>query len=152
LRVHHLVGRADRRLFPLDAIGENTPCRDVERGSGLNRSDAGCGRHVPEPDHGPAAAVVSRDPPQVGSAVAGALSIQNLSKSYADLRAVDRVPLEAADGEFVTLLGPSGSGKTTTLQMIAGFVQPDQGRVFLDGRELTAVPAYRRNIGMVFQN
>jgi putative spermidine/putrescine transport system ATP-binding protein len=84
--------------------------------------------------------------------VAGALSIQSLSKSYAGLRAVDRVSLDAADGEFVTLLGPSGSGKTTTLQMVAGFVQPDQGRVFLDGRELTGVPAYRRNIGMVFQN
>jgi putative spermidine/putrescine transport system ATP-binding protein len=84
--------------------------------------------------------------------VAGALSIQSLSKSYAGLRAVDRVSLDAADGEFVTLLGPSGSGKTTTLQMVAGFVQPDSGRVFLDGRELTGVPAYRRNIGMVFQN
>jgi putative spermidine/putrescine transport system ATP-binding protein len=84
--------------------------------------------------------------------VAGALSIQSLGKSYAGLRAVDRVSLDAADGEFVTLLGPSGSGKTTTLQMVAGFVQPDAGRVFLDGRELTGVPAYRRNIGMVFQN
>ncbi|MGH7123567.1 MAG: ABC transporter ATP-binding protein, partial [Stellaceae bacterium] len=84
--------------------------------------------------------------------MAGALSVQSLSKSYAGLRAVDRVSLDAADGEFVTLLGPSGSGKTTTLQMVAGFVQPDAGRVFLDGRELTGVPAYRRNIGMVFQN
>jgi putative spermidine/putrescine transport system ATP-binding protein len=84
--------------------------------------------------------------------VAGALSIQSVSKTYGDVRAVDRVSLEVAAGEFVTLLGPSGSGKTTTLQMVTGFIEPDEGRIFLDGLELTGVASYRRNIGMVFQN
>jgi putative spermidine/putrescine transport system ATP-binding protein len=84
--------------------------------------------------------------------VAGTLNIREVSKTYGDVRAVDRVSLDVAAGEFVTLLGPSGSGKTTTLQMVTGFVEPDEGQIFLDGRELTGVASYRRNIGMVFQN
>src|SRR5262249_3326412 len=55
-------------------------------------------------------------------------------------------------GEFFTLLGPSGSGKTTTLMMVAGFAEPDQGRILLDGKDITQLPAHRRQIGVVFQN
>jgi putative spermidine/putrescine transport system ATP-binding protein len=65
---------------------------------------------------------------------------------------VDDVSLDVAPGEFVTLLGPSGSGKTTTLRIIGGFIRPDAGRVVLDGRDLTKVQPYKRDIGMVFQN
>jgi putative spermidine/putrescine transport system ATP-binding protein len=82
----------------------------------------------------------------------GALSLERVTKTYSDVRAVDDVSLDVRPGEFVTLLGPSGSGKTTTLRMIAGFVRPDSGRVVLDGRELTRVPPYKRDVGMVFQN
>jgi putative spermidine/putrescine transport system ATP-binding protein len=82
----------------------------------------------------------------------GALSLERVTKTYSDVRAVDDVSLDVGPGEFVTLLGPSGSGKTTTLRMIAGFVRPDSGRVVLDGRELTSVPPYKRDVGMVFQN
>jgi putative spermidine/putrescine transport system ATP-binding protein len=82
----------------------------------------------------------------------GALSLERVTKTYADVRAVDDVSLDVRPGEFVTLLGPSGSGKTTTLRMIAGFVRPDSGRVVLDGRELTGIPPYKRDVGMVFQN
>jgi spermidine/putrescine ABC transporter ATP-binding subunit len=84
--------------------------------------------------------------------VSGALHLAAVSKRYGDVVAVDSVSIEVAGGEFLTLLGPSGSGKTTTLQIVAGFVRPDRGRVVLDGRDLTGVPPHRRNIGMVFQN
>ncbi len=84
--------------------------------------------------------------------MSGALSLRAVSKTYDRVRAVDRISLDVVAGEFVTLLGPSGSGKTTTLQMITGFVDPDEGQIILDGRELTALASHRRNIGMVFQN
>jgi putative spermidine/putrescine transport system ATP-binding protein len=82
----------------------------------------------------------------------GALSMDGVTKAYADVQAVDDVSLDVQPGEFLTLLGPSGSGKTTTLRIIAGFIRPDAGTVFLDGRDLTRVPPYKRDIGMVFQN
>jgi spermidine/putrescine ABC transporter ATP-binding subunit len=66
--------------------------------------------------------------------------------------AVDGVSLDIEAGEFITLLGPSGSGKTTTLMMIAGFEIPTGGEIYIDGEPIVAVPPYRRNIGMVFQN
>ncbi len=82
----------------------------------------------------------------------GALSVRGITKAYADVRAVDDVSLDFRPGEFLTLLGPSGSGKTTTLRIIAGFIRPDAGTVSLGGRDLTRVPPYKRDIGMVFQN
>ncbi len=82
---------------------------------------------------------------------AHSLTLAGLSKHYGPVVAADRVDLEVARGEFITLLGPSGSGKTTLLMMIAGFVQPTAGEVFLDGRAITALPPEKRNFGMVFQ-
>ncbi len=64
---------------------------------------------------------------------------------------MDIPTLEIADAEFFSLLGPSGCGKTTTLRAIAGSVQPDSGRVIIGGRDVTALPPHRRNVGMVFQ-
>ena len=66
--------------------------------------------------------------------------------------ALDRVSLEVAQGELLTILGPSGSGKTTLLKVVAGFETPDGGSVKVDGAEITALPPARRDIGMVFQN
>jgi putative spermidine/putrescine transport system ATP-binding protein len=66
--------------------------------------------------------------------------------------AVDGVDLEIARGEFFTMLGPSGSGKTTTLRLIAGFERPDEGRVELRGRDVTADPPYARDVNTVFQD
>jgi len=82
----------------------------------------------------------------------GHLVVTNVTKRYGGAVAVGGVSIDVAPGEFVTLLGPSGSGKTTTLRIVAGFVDPDSGSVQLDGRALTGVPPYRRDIGMVFQN
>ncbi|MBO8141931.1 MAG: ABC transporter ATP-binding protein [Firmicutes bacterium] len=68
------------------------------------------------------------------------------------VKAVDGVSLTVRQGEFLTLLGPSGCGKTTSLRMIAGFEQPDAGRVLIGGRDVTRVPPYERDTGMVFQS
>ncbi|BCX18091.1 MAG: polyamine-transporting ATPase [Geminicoccaceae bacterium] len=65
---------------------------------------------------------------------------------------VKSLDLEIARGEFLTLLGPSGSGKTTTLMMLAGFEQPTKGEIFLDGRPVSRLPPWKRDIGMVFQS
>jgi iron(III) transport system ATP-binding protein len=78
--------------------------------------------------------------------------LKGLSKSYGDVAAVRDVSLEIAKGEFFFLLGPSGCGKTTLLRMIAGFADPDAGQIRFGDRLMNAVPAHRRNTGMVFQN
>jgi len=80
------------------------------------------------------------------------VSLERIKKRYGDVVAVNDVSLDIAEHEFVTLLGPSGSGKTTILMTIAGFIKADNGRVFVDGKDITEIPPYRRNIGMVFQN
>lgn len=78
---------------------------------------------------------------------------RNVNKSYdGKARVVADLDLDIHKGEFLTLLGPSGSGKTTTLMMLAGFEQPNHGTIELDGSSIVGVPAYQRNIGMVFQN
>jgi spermidine/putrescine transport system ATP-binding protein len=68
-----------------------------------------------------------------------------------DVRAVEHVDLQIAEGEFFALLGPSGCGKTTTLRMIAGFEEPTSGQILLHGRDMVGVPPFRRDVNMVFQ-
>ncbi len=80
------------------------------------------------------------------------LDLINLRKSFGPMVAVNNFTLNIAKGEFVSFLGPSGCGKTTTMRMIAGFEQPDQGAIQLDGADLTRVPANKRKVGMVFQS
>jgi putative spermidine/putrescine transport system ATP-binding protein len=75
-----------------------------------------------------------------------------VSKRYGEVVAVARVDLEIGRGEFFTLLGPSGSGKTTTLRLIAGFEEPDSGRIELGGEDVTGVPPYDREVNTVFQD
>ena len=78
--------------------------------------------------------------------------LDSLVKQFGDTRAVDRVSLEIASGEFFSLLGPSGCGKTTTLRLIAGFEEPDSGSVQLAGEDVTFVSPRRRNVNLVFQD
>jgi putative spermidine/putrescine transport system ATP-binding protein len=80
------------------------------------------------------------------------LVLENLSKRFGAHLAVDHLCLGVEKGEFVSLLGPSGCGKTTTLQMIAGFVEPTSGAVRLEGRNLLAMKPSRRGLGIVFQS
>ena len=80
------------------------------------------------------------------------LELNNLSKRYGDHAVVAGVTLDVADGEFLVLLGPSGCGKTTTLRMIAGFVEPSHGAVRIGAIDVTYLPPWRRNTGMVFQS
>ena len=82
----------------------------------------------------------------------GFLTLASLSKVYGDHAAVRDVDLSVAKGEFVSLLGPSGCGKTTTLQMIAGLVEPTRGKIALDGRDITHEKPNRRGLGIVFQS
>jgi len=76
-----------------------------------------------------------------------------IGKTYDGVsRVVDELHLDVERGEFLTLLGPSGSGKTTTLMLLAGFETPTAGEILLEGKPLSHVPPYQRNIGVVFQN
>jgi len=79
------------------------------------------------------------------------LTAENVSKSYGSTVALSPVNLSLSQGELVTLLGPSGCGKTTLLRIVAGFNAPTTGRVLLDGRDVTPLPAAKRQMGMVFQ-
>ena len=78
--------------------------------------------------------------------------LAGVAKTYDATTALHPVDIDVARGEFLTLLGPSGSGKTTLLNLIAGMIAPTQGRIFIDGEDVTATPPNRRNLGMVFQN
>jgi len=78
--------------------------------------------------------------------------LENLTKNFGNVKAVDNVNLEIEDKEFVTLLGPSGCGKTTTLRMIAGLEAPTSGKIYFDGKAVNDVPPHKRNVAMVFQD
>lgn len=82
---------------------------------------------------------------------ASTLSLRGTSKAYAGSTVLKSIDLDVQEGEFISLLGPSGCGKTTTLNIIAGFVLPDEGDVFIGGQRVNDVPSYRRDLGMVFQ-
>ncbi len=80
------------------------------------------------------------------------LKVRGLGKVYGSVTALAPTDLDVPAGEFLTLLGPSGSGKTTLLQMVCGLVEPSSGRVYIEGRDQTATPVHKRDIGLVFQS
>ena len=81
-----------------------------------------------------------------------AVTFRGVTRRFAEVRAVDGVSFEVADGEFFAMLGPSGSGKTTSLRLIAGFEEPDAGEIALHGRSRRGVPPYDRPVNTVFQD
>ena len=84
--------------------------------------------------------------------MAPSVRLEGVSKRFGDLTAVRELDLDVERGEFFTLLGPSGCGKTTTLRMVAGFEEPSDGRVLLDGEDVTGLPAFKRPTNTVFQS
>src|SRR5687768_7204834 len=80
------------------------------------------------------------------------VALDQLSKSFGDVHAVERLDLDIRDGEFVAFLGPSGCGKTTTLLMVAGIYRPTGGEIRFGDRVVNDLPPRDRNIGMVFQS
>jgi multiple sugar transport system ATP-binding protein len=80
------------------------------------------------------------------------LKLEGVTKRFPGFLAVDRLNLEVEEGEFLVLLGPSGCGKTTTLRMVAGLEVQTEGKIFLEGKDISDVPADRRDMAMVFQN
>ena len=79
------------------------------------------------------------------------ISLQNIAVSFDGEAVLRNLNLNIRDGEFVTLLGPSGCGKTTTLRIIGGFVTPDEGDVFFDGKKITSLPPHKREVNTIFQ-
>ncbi len=81
-----------------------------------------------------------------------AIRFEGVTKRFGEMNAVDDLNLTIAKNEFFSLLGPSGCGKTTTLRMVAGFEQPSEGRIFLEGEPVEEVPPFNRNVNTVFQS
>jgi putative spermidine/putrescine transport system ATP-binding protein len=94
-------------------------------------------------------------PPAAVASVAGrvpAVNLDGVEKRFGDVVAVAGIDLEVRDGEFFSMLGPSGSGKTTTLRMIAGFELPTAGRILLQGKDVTRLAPFERDVNTVFQD
>jgi ABC-type sugar transport system ATPase subunit len=80
------------------------------------------------------------------------LELRNVTKTYGKTNVISDMSLTVEEGEFFVVLGPSGTGKSTLLKLIVGIEQPDKGKVFIDGKDVTRLPPNKRNIAMVFQN
>jgi putrescine transport system ATP-binding protein len=91
-------------------------------------------------------------PPRTGRAAQPLVQFDTVSKRFGSFVAVDSVLLDIHEGEFFALLGPSGCGKTTLLRMLAGFEQPSEGRVLLNGEDISGVPPHKRPVNMMFQS
>jgi putative spermidine/putrescine transport system ATP-binding protein len=79
------------------------------------------------------------------------LELQNLHRDFGTVKALDGIEIQLGEGEFLSLLGPSGCGKTTALRLVAGFDRPNEGRIVVDGKDVTNVAPNKRDMGMVFQ-
>jgi putative spermidine/putrescine transport system ATP-binding protein len=97
-------------------------------------------------------AAMAEEPPTRDDDMPLALELRSVAKVLGGRQVVDALDLQVSSGELVCILGPSGCGKTTTLRMVAGFLQPDAGRVFIDGKDMTDLGAQNRPTAMVFQN
>ena len=91
-------------------------------------------------------------PPAGSSSGLPAVRFSDVRRAFGEVRALDGVSFEIEEGQFFALLGPSGSGKTTCLRLIAGFEQPDAGRVLIHGEDVSGIPPYERDVNTVFQD
>ena len=89
---------------------------------------------------------------QEGASAPPIVEIEDVRKTFGDVVALDGISLSIARGEMFALLGASGSGKTTLLRLLAGFEQPDAGRVLIDGHDMRSVAPYDRPVNMMFQS
>lgn len=80
------------------------------------------------------------------------IKIENINKSYDGVQVLKNINLNIEDGEFFSILGPSGCGKTTLLRMIAGFIEPDSGAIYLGDEDIISLPPNKRNVNTIFQN
>ena len=80
------------------------------------------------------------------------INMVDVSKSFGTNEVLNNFNLKVKKGEFLTILGPSGCGKTTTLNLLAGFLFPDKGEIWIGEKEVSKIPPYERNVSMVFQN
>src|SRR4029077_9179101 len=87
-----------------------------------------------------------------GVAEPTAVALDRVTKRFGELTAIDQISLAVRRGELMTLLGPSGCGKTTLLNLVAGFLLPESGEIVIDGRQVTNIPTYRRETGIMFQS
>src|SRR5262249_29474912 len=132
------AAHADRSSLHLRAV------RSGQRRGRQRRRRGACGPLVPD----------LLLPPALHDAPGDLMSIQlaHITKRYAGQTVVDRVSLEVQKGELFVLLGASGSGKSTVLRLISGLLAPDEGTIRLGGRDVTAFPPQKRDVGFVFQN
>jgi spermidine/putrescine transport system ATP-binding protein len=99
-----------------------------------------------------AQAAFSRPPDGINAVAEADVRLQDVTKRFDNVTAVDRVTLDVYRGEFLSVIGPSGCGKTTTMRLIAGLEQPDAGQILVRGQHMEGVPPYERNVGLVFQS
>src|SRR3546814_361313 len=163
--VHAVARRLRHHLLHLRAEHRHLPGQGLLDGPLLG--DAGGQRRLDDPDCGDRGAdgggAVDAAPERHEGGGNGAMSVNaktgtpiieivGLSKRYGAVTAVDAVDLTIRRGEFFALLGPSGCGKTTLLRMLAGLELPTEGTIRIDGQDMSAVPANRRPVNMVFQS
>ncbi|MFX1316725.1 MAG: ABC transporter ATP-binding protein [Promethearchaeota archaeon] len=80
------------------------------------------------------------------------MKLKDISKSFRNFKAIDKVSLDIKDNEYFIILGPTGAGKTTLLKIIAGLIKPDSGKIFFDGKDVTKISSGERNLGFMFEN
>jgi spermidine/putrescine transport system ATP-binding protein len=130
--------------FGNSAVPKHTATSSVRGSTGIEENGA-------HPTAGESNATAGEAGPAAGD-TRPSVELDSVTKRFREVVAVDELSLSLAQGEFFTLLGPSGCGKTTTLRMVAGFEEPTEGRVLIDGEDVVALPAHRRPTNTVFQS
>ena len=157
-RVHAQPRRFRDHLLHERAGYDDVPGQGLFDGALLGDARGQRGLHAADRDHSGADRAGAADAGDRFGESAGCrmngpiIRFEGVTKRYGPVLAVDNVSLDVGEGEFFALLGPSGCGKTTLLRMLAGFEVPTQGRILIDGEDVSRIPPNRRPVNMVFQN